>query len=502
MSRWGPTSGGRLFSGLGLLLAAAAVTGAGTLTGDPRTSAAAGPRQVPLEVGDTVLGCPAAPRLATAEGAPQTDPEFAAVAETVADVAAVATAATAAPGLALTSPAARVTGEPMGPVAAAALAGDAAVTVRASPARQRAPRSAAIATAATQGGDLRGLAAAACARPSQDAWLVGGATVVGRSTRLDLSNPGTGTATADVTVLTPTGAVQPPSAQDLPVAAGTTLELLLEGLVPQAEAVAVRVTVTGGSLVPFLVQTGLDALTPAGVEVVPPGGGAALTQVLPAVSVLPASAPPRLRLAVPGQDDAVVRWELHGPAGPVEAAGPAAATVSAGTVAEVELAGLERGTYSVLVEADVPVLAAAVSTSGGEGAAADVAWSAAAPPLDGQTLVALPDPAVPARLVVTGGGPATEVDVETVAADGTVARTDRVSVRAGSTAVLPVPASQDAPLALVVRPAPGAGPGHAALLLTAGAEGGAEMLAVTTVRGDDRTVGTVPVRPVRDGRWP
>ena len=487
-------------SGVALLLAAVAVLAGSELAPRP-VAAPAAAREVPLPAGDAVLTCPGAPRLLTLEGEPPTDPEFGARARTVPSVTAVAAGGTA-PRLTVTTTEEEVAGSRAGWLSTASTAPHGSSAVRAGQQAGHA-RVSALQTAVTTDGDLRGLAASPCSRPARRTWLTGGGTVVGRSVRLELANAGATTATVDVSVLTPDGRVDPPAGQDVPVVGGGTTELLVEALVPGVEALAVGVSATGGRVGASLVDTWLDGLTPKGTDVVVPGVAPAEHQVVPVAAVLPRGDAPVLRIAVPGTEDAVARWQVHGPAGQVEAEGRSARTVPAGTVVDVPLEGLEAGVHAVVVDADVPVTAAVTSTSGGAANAADRASSVSTAPLRERTLVPLPAPPVTGRLVLSAGQEPADVEVQALTPDAVPARSRRVTVPARST--LEIALADIAPRAatvLAVEPASRAGGLRAALLLTADAADGAPLVSVVPLRPAPPDPGALVVRPLPDGRWP
>lgn len=478
--------------------------------------------EVAVAAGETSLTCAGPPQLPGGEDVGGTDPAFeAAPSETSTVSAAVALgekstgdAAPAATVPALTlgdSAGVAAADVTVAPLAVASGDGAAPTSARAVPTDAGPPSLAAVQVALTPEGDLRGLAASACVEPSDDAWLVGGGTVVGRSARLVLANPGATTASADLTVLTPAGTVEPPTGQGLVLAPGEQMSLLVEGLAPEAAAVAVRVEVSGGRVGATLVDTLLRGLVPGGVETVVPGAVPAPHQVVPGLVVADGGPPPVLRFAVPGGEDGVVRWRLLGGAGPVALTGPAAATVPAGTVMDVPVEGLPAGDYTAVVDADVPVLAAASSGTGlGGDDPSDTAWSPAGAELAGTSLVALPPgpsadgvDGVTSRLVLSADDDAADVEVQALAADGARTGLVRVAVPTGATVTSDVAAlAPDGAAALLVTPPAGVRGLHAAVVLAAPADEGADLVSVLSVRPAPTAPSAVGVRTVQDGRWP
>ncbi|ROP26725.1 DUF5719 family protein [Pseudokineococcus lusitanus] len=401
------------------------------------------------------------------------------------------------------------------PVDGAAVLGGAAgsggaASVRVTGATTAVPALGALATTSTPDGDLRGLAASSCAAPSSDAWLVGGATAAGTSTRLTLVNPGETTAEASLEVLTPEGLVQPPAGRGVVVPPGARVDLLLDALVPDVEGLAVHVTSTGGAVAPSLSVDRLSGVVARGVEEVTPGASPATSAVVPGVPTV-AGSTAVLRLGVPGAEAADVSWDVVAAPDQAEAAAllSSATTVPAGSVVDVPLGGLPVGTSAVVVDADVPVLASVVveRAPGGAPAVADLAVAPSASPLAAGTAVVLPDAGagLTSSLALTATGDvATTVDLAPVAADGTVGEAVPVELLGGTTAAVDPGALAPGAAGLVVTGVTGADGGAAdvvaALVLTAAAV--PESVAVVAPSAPPAAAGSTPVLVAPPGRWP
>ncbi len=305
--------------------------------------------------------------------------------------------------------------QPAAPVVARATGGD-------EPARL-AGTSATLVTA----GDLRGLAAATCTAPTADAWLVGGSTTIGSTADLVLVNAGSTTAEVTVELWGPNGPVELPGAHQL-VAPRAARTLSLGGQAPEQRSIAVHVSTTGGQVTAFVQDTAVRGYTAAGFELVVPGAAPATRQVIPG-ALLEASAgdspdAPVLRLLAPGGADATAAVALLGPDGPVAMPDAAEVPLPAGVVTDVPLGGLPAGAYTVLVDAEAPVVAALGYSRTGLPGELDTsprverAWAAATAP--GGGLVA-PPPGTDVSLVV-GAAP----DGEATTATGTLTGTVRV----------------------------------------------------------------------------
>ena len=161
---------------------------------------------------------------------------------------------------------------------------------------------------------LAGFAAAACGEAVADAWLVAGATTLGRSGLVLLSNPTAVAATVDVRVTGEAGPVEAPSALGIIVPPGTQRVLSLAGLAPNLTSPVVHVTSTGGAIAASLETSVVVGLAPAGVELTGVTAAPATTQVIPGFVVPEAGGIeasedhadgddfPAVRLFAPGDD--------------------------------------------------------------------------------------------------------------------------------------------------------------------------------------------------------
>ncbi|MRG60585.1 hypothetical protein GE115_12010 [Agromyces sp. CFH 90414] len=261
---------------------------------------------------------------------------------------------------------------------------------------------------------IAGLAVAACRDAVAESWLVGGSTALGRTTLVLLANPTDVAATVDLRVSGEAGAVDAPSALGIQVPPFEQRVVSLAGLAPNLASPVVHVVATGGRIAASLQQTAIDGLLPAGVDLVGATAAPAQTQHITGVLVaesggvavdedhLDGDGFPVLRLFVPGDEPAEVT------VGVVPGQGGAGTTIDAelipGEVTDVPLGELRAGTYTLDVESDVPVVAAArtsvapVPATGDTqslGEPGDFAWFPASSPLAGEIAVAIADAASP-----------------------------------------------------------------------------------------------------------
>lgn len=536
----------RWVGALAVLAAAVTITGeAGLITPKPVPGPEAGRRSLPLARGVSALVCPGPETLAVPEGAEAVDPGGPVLLRAMLagpDASTTGTFGAAAGTLGPMLQAGTATPPPTSLRAAAGTRAGLLQTAvaKAGPFRLDAdtgegtapPRFAVLQSTLATGGDLRGLSATECGAASADQWLVGGGTGEGRRGRLLLANPTSSPAVADVTVLGPKGPVTAPSGQDVLVPPGGQRVLLLDALAPGLQSSAVHVTTRSGRVTAVLHDSVLRGLVPGGVDDVAPAAAPARTQWVPGVAVtgLPGSGTAPLlpddptapgatavRVAVPGRDDAIVRVSLVGPTGEVELGAAGVRTVPAGTSVDVPVTGVDRGVYTVLVRADVPVVAGAVVGwgSAGSGAAgtsadplgkappAELGWAAATAPLAGSRLVTLPvqasptpaaagRPAAPAlveaRLVLTAAEQPVRVRLTALDGTGRAGTARSLTVAARTTSIVQVPPGT---AGMLVDPGSGSGLHAAMLMITP--QGAPPMLSVVPLGPIGAVPGVTPI---------
>ncbi|WP_062312030.1 DUF5719 family protein [Demequina rhizosphaerae] len=204
------------------------------------------------------------------------------------------------------------------------------------------------------GGDVAGLSAASCVAPVRDQWLVGGSTALGSSARLVLTNPSDASTEATVTLYGGLGELEEHAV--VSIAPGGQQDLLLESVVAEVPALAVRVVATGAGVVAHLQDSRLDGFQPAGTDWVGRGSAPSTRLVVPGVGAEAEDAATTLRLMAP--DGATADLMLAGDEGLVEWGGVSGLALEPGVVTEVEVPALASG--AVEIRADAPVVAGAM----------------------------------------------------------------------------------------------------------------------------------------------
>lgn len=285
--------------------------------------------------------------------------------------------------------------------------------------------------------DLAGFAASGCRPPLLESWLVGGSGTIGASDLMLISNPGDVASTVQLTVYGVDGAATPPGGTFV-LAPRTQRVLPLAGFAFGEESPVVRVTATGAPVQAGLQTSITRTLVPGGVDqtdaVAAPERTAVITGVVIAERDADADATSLVRLLAPSAPtEATVTVTEIGADAPAVA--PTTVSLTEGEPAEIALDDLDPGRYTVVVEAEEPIVAAVWEATGlGEGD--DFAWFMPAPELATPTLFATPAGSPP-RLSIAN---TSDVDttVRVTAVDGSFST--EVDSRAGSTSELPLPA--------------------------------------------------------------
>ncbi|HWU47826.1 MAG TPA: DUF5719 family protein [Humibacter sp.] len=328
--------------------------------------------------------------------------------------------------------------KPVGVVAGAADAAPAVIDVAPS-AAGAAPQIAGAQSQTAAREVLAGLAAASCTEANADSWLVGGATTLGQTSLVLLSNPSAVQATVDLSVYSESGILTAPGAQGIVVDPGTQRIVPLAGIAPNAQAPVVHVESAGGTVAASLQQSLVRGIKPSGVDVVGPTAQPARQQLISGMIVSDiaaaqsaggsegsSSAMPAVRVLAPGRTAAKVTVSVV-PENGKQVGTTTSATVPAGTVQELPLDKLVDGAYTVSVNSDQPIVVAARTTDirrTGE----DFGWFAASPRLADSILVPVaPGPAAALHLANPG---AHEVTVH-VPSDSGAGPSTAVTVPAG-----------------------------------------------------------------------
>lgn len=516
-----------VLGGASTLIVVAALVGAGSVFPGTNATEVVPPVPHPVPVGETMANCQGPTQLLEGSAA-GTDPQFSAnssATKTQLNAVVLSNAAGTVPGagvetldgtftslLTLSKPPAEpsqavpteLNGKPK--VRAEVVRGSAAQApsvMRVQPLNEQVSRGAGSVVVTSDDGDLQGMAAAACQEPSNELWIAGASTTVGRTAVLMVSNSSASPATVSLEIFSQGGLVQAAGGKGLVVPSGTVRSVVLAGLAPGQDALSVRLKSTGGAVSAVIQQSVLRGLTPGGVDYLAPTQLPSSALVIPGVRVQSqeaagkisgqsgyADAATAVAISVPGVRDAVVEVRAFGPDGQVALPNGGVFTAKAGSVSLFPLAGLGQGSYSLTLNSDNPVVAAARSSNSTEpGKAVDLAWVPAAERLGSEHLLTVPEN-VGAQLVLTSPEGAATVQLVPISADGVLGEARGVELKKGLTTTFD-PSSLGKDTAAVLVSASGS-PAFAAQLLSrpdsadiavlpvAGATAGSPAVKITT----------------------
>lgn len=333
--------------------------------------------------------------------------------------------------------------------------------------------------------EIRGLSTVPCAGPGSDLWLLAGGGAPGRQERLVLTNPGANEVTVDLQVQGRRGLVPSPTGVTVVPAHGR-VAMLVDAISGAEESPAVRVRVNGGTVRAVMTDTWLDGSVPAGAETTVPTAEPSTTQIIPAYLTGTSGS---LRVAVPGDKQAVVSAQVIGPDGASPLPG-GVQRVPAQSTGELPVTGLAPGRYAVRVTADVPIVASMFSAWRSGGTPGDFAWSPSAPAAEGLLGAAFPEGSDAGRTLIVSsvGGPAT-ASVTFEAGGGWTTETVTLSQDSSSTVDL------GQSTAVWVRRESGRGEVRAGVGSIAG-EAGAQLVSVTPLVDSAVTSTVSRARPV------
>lgn len=307
-----------------------------------------------------------------------------------------------------------------------------------------------------------GMGTVSCTHPGADMWFIGAGTAAGAPvTRLYLMNPGTGAASAEVTMLTDAG-IQQGLNTAITVGPGQYIWENITQYTAGSVVLGLHVQTSSGQVAAAVWQGQSGG---SGGTWLPQASAPATQVVIPGLTT--ASSAARLFVVVPGSADAKVKVKAltaHGaflPFGPTPEDAPAAASSS------FALSSLGASAAALVLTSNVPITAGIAVAGSGVGS-----FSAAAAPVTGQGVIAgnpvggqssvglvlsAPDSAVTATITVLPE------------AGGRAPAPRAVQVPSGSTVAVAVqPPAGKQPFAIVVTPGEGSGPLYAARVVTSG----------------------------------
>jgi len=253
------------------------------------------------------------------------------------------------------------------------------------------------------GATLHGLAATNCQLPSNDIWLLGGDTTIGREALLVMRNTSAVDATVSLEIFSEGGKVSAPGLSGISVIAGSTTVIPLAGIVPKTRSFMTHVQSSGGAVAAWIQQRTVRGLTAAGVDYISPSPSFSKELVLPGLFIRGSAEMaklvakdsnyqdlvPVLRVFVPGAKPATVTAQIAG-SNATTFGTVVRQLVNAGTVMDIEIPGLQDGDYVAVVSADEEIQASIRFSRVSATTKPDFTWLAAAEKFSGARNISIP----------------------------------------------------------------------------------------------------------------
>ena len=337
-------------------------------------------------------------------------------------------------------------------------------------------------------GQRRGLASQTCPEPGTEFWFLGTAADINRDAELYLVNPESAPAQLDIDLYSEAGPITTPTIgahRGLVIEAATArTPISLTTLASEAgkqprSAVAVHVSVRVGRIAAGLLDAQQRRGVGAGIDWLAPMDKPATAAVIPGI---PGGKGERsLYLFTPEQGGALVRLSLAGPNGTftpaTEKGSIDSVALDGGKVVKLDLAdAAQREDFSVIVQADEPVLAAVrVATASGK---VDYGYVPMAEPLTGPSVAADVRAAdgYASTLLFTAPTGDAKATLTLLTRGKSPKELRNVVVRAGTTVEVSLKGIGKA-AAVVVTPQPGSAPLYGSRVMTRKADGG-DMLTI------------------------
>lgn len=355
-----------------------------------------------------------------------------------------------------------------------------------------------------------GMASVRCGEPGSDVWFVGPGQQDGaRRIQLDLLNVDSIAATADLSVITDSGAVQSGTNTGITVPPHQLVTQSLAAQANGASVVAIEVRTTSGRVaadVSVSSSHGSASWLPAAMT-------PSTRLVIPGVP--PSGTAASLFLVVPGGTDAKVNVVALTTQGRLQPFGSQSVDLPGQSASDVQLTPLGGNAAALVLTSNVPVTAAvlipnstsATNTTGTTGTTGTTTtttstslgtFTAATPVIDQQAVIAgnVTGSGTTAEVALSAPGAAARVRLTEIAEGGQAASPQTLTIQSGRTLVTQLKAPRrGAPFTLVLTPLTGSGPLYAARIESQSQGGVASIVPALTA------LTTVGLPPVRESYW-
>ncbi|MDO5746832.1 MAG: DUF5719 family protein [Actinomycetaceae bacterium] len=195
-----------------------------------------------------------------------------------------------------------------------------------------------------------------CATPVSSAWFIGASTKIGSTSELVLTNPSTVAVTVQLSAFDHIGPISDTHG-DMTIAPQTTQSVRLDARYPQTDGLAVHVQASGAGIIAALKTEESQGLTSLGADFISPAAPPMPQVTIPAVRL--GNSDQKLRIVNPQAQPVTASVFVIDKAKKKVLPGADSISVSAQAVQDISLDYVEPGLYSLVIEADKPVTAAA-----------------------------------------------------------------------------------------------------------------------------------------------
>ena len=210
--------------------------------------------------------------------------------------------------------------------------------------------------------DVRGMVIDQCQPARGTSWFTVGATTVGESALLTVSNPSQQATQVTVSGWSATGPLE--ETPTFTVSAQSTETVNLAAYFPENERLGIQVEATGPGAVSTIRTVGMDGLAPQGIDAITGTDTASNTVGL--VGLEKDLEDPKLRLLNPGDNEINAEVTLLTEDGLMGLSGSEAITLDPGAVFQLSLDGLATDVATVVINASEPILASMSATAVGK----------------------------------------------------------------------------------------------------------------------------------------
>lgn len=293
--------------------------------------------------------------------------------------------------------------------------------------------------------DLKGLAASSCAEPLNEQWLLGGATAVGTSTTLSLGNPGSVSATVQISLFDEKGPIEAVQSAGVIVPPGAEQIVSVNGYATERGRIGARVVSTGAPVTASLGVAQVEGINPFAVSSVTRQAEPKTQLVIPGVAnesdreAGPSDAgegdqyPVTVRALAPGGEIGVATVRALDDEGRSTDLGQI--DLLAGSVGELLVQKWPKGASTVVIESETPIVGGVLG-SVQKGKDHDNQWFSPAPEILPGAATAVPIVAG-GRLVIANLGDASAV--VTIADQDDDKDPKKVTVGPGSSVLVSAP---------------------------------------------------------------